>query len=61
MDKTKSRNNIQNVDFSAKCGCIICTTIIYQRTINILVCSICQKLANVLSYAIQESQHPNFE
>jgi hypothetical protein len=37
---------IQDVELSAKCGCIMCATIIYQRTTNILVCSICQKIAN---------------
>ena len=39
-------NNIQDVDLLAKCGCIMCTTIIYQWTPDFLICSICQKLAN---------------
>jgi hypothetical protein len=38
----KSRNNIEDVDLSAKCGCIMCTTIVYWQTADILVCSICQ-------------------
>ena len=45
MEK-KSRNNIQDVALLAKCGCKMCTTIVYQQTTNILVCSVCQKLAN---------------
>jgi hypothetical protein len=45
MDKNKSRNNIQDVSLSVKCGCIMCTTIVYQRTADILVCLVCQKLA----------------
>jgi hypothetical protein len=38
MDKKKSKNNIQDVGLSAKCGCIMCTTIVYRRTTNTLVC-----------------------
>jgi hypothetical protein len=30
----------------AKSGCIMCTAIVYRQTANILVCSVCQKLAN---------------
>jgi hypothetical protein len=41
-----SRNNIQNVGLLAKCGCIMCTIIVYQQTTGILVCLVCQKLAN---------------
>jgi hypothetical protein len=44
MDQKNSKNDIQDVDLSAKCGCIICTTIVYRQTINILVCSVCQKI-----------------
>jgi hypothetical protein len=44
--KKKSKNNIQDVGLLAKCGCIMCTIIVYRRTADILVCSICQKLAN---------------
>jgi hypothetical protein len=42
----KSKNNIQDMDLSAKCGCIMCTFIVYWRTANFLVCLVCQKLAN---------------
>jgi hypothetical protein len=38
MDKKKSRNNIQDLGLSAKCGCIMCTTIVYWGTANFLVC-----------------------
>jgi hypothetical protein len=46
MDKKKSRNNIQDVGLSTKCGCIMCATIVYHRPINILVYPVYQKLAN---------------
>jgi hypothetical protein len=39
--KKKSKNNIQDLGFLAKCECIMCTTIVYQRTAKILVCSVC--------------------
>jgi hypothetical protein len=55
----KSINNIQDLDLLAKCGCIMCTTSVYRQTADFLVCSVCQKLANVLSYPIQEPKHPN--
>jgi hypothetical protein len=42
----KSRNNIQDLGLSAKSGCIMCSAIIYHQTANILVCPVCQKLAN---------------
>jgi hypothetical protein len=42
----KSQNNIQDVGLLAKCGCIMCTTIVYWWTTDILVCSVCQKLVN---------------
>jgi hypothetical protein len=42
----KSKHNMQNVGFLAKCGCIMYTTIVYQWTTDILVCLVCQKLAN---------------
>jgi hypothetical protein len=42
----KSKNNMQNVGLSAKWECIMYTTIIYQQKTDILVCPICQKLAN---------------
>jgi hypothetical protein len=29
MDQKKSRNNIQDLGLLAKCGCIMCTTIVY--------------------------------
>jgi hypothetical protein len=61
MDKKKVRNNIQDVDLFAKCGCIMCTTIIYHWIADFLICSICQKLANYTLYPIQESKHLNFE
>ena len=32
MDKKSPENNIQDVVLSAKCGCKICTTLIYWRT-----------------------------
>jgi hypothetical protein len=35
MDKKKSRNNIQDVGLSAKCGCIMCTTIVYWQIADI--------------------------
>jgi hypothetical protein len=54
MDKKKPINNIWNVGLSTKYGCIMCTTIVYWQTADILACL-------VLSYPIQESQHPNFE
>jgi hypothetical protein len=46
MDKKKSRNNIQDLGLSAKSGYIMWAIVVYQRTTDILVCSICQKLAN---------------
>jgi hypothetical protein len=46
MEEKKAINNIQDVGLSAKCGCIMCTIINYRRTSNILVCLVCQKLAN---------------
>jgi hypothetical protein len=46
MDQEKSKNNIQNVGLSAKCGCKMYTTIVYRRTTNILTCPVCQKLEN---------------
>ena len=49
MDQKKSINNIQDVGLLAKCGCIMCITIVYTSKCHILSCS------------IQESQHPNFE
>jgi hypothetical protein len=42
----KSRNNIQDEGLLAKYGCIMCATLVYWWTTDILVCSICQKLAN---------------
>jgi hypothetical protein len=46
INKKKSRNNIQNVGFSADCGCIMCTIVVNRRTANFLVCLVCQNLAN---------------
>jgi hypothetical protein len=46
MEKEKSKNSIQDLGLLAKSGCIMCTAIVYRRTTDILVCSICQKLAN---------------
>jgi hypothetical protein len=46
MNQKKSRNNIQDLGLSAKSGCIICIAIVYRQTADILVCSVCQKLAN---------------
>jgi hypothetical protein len=46
MNQKRSINNTQEVGLSAKCGCIMYTTIVYWRTIDILVYSISQKLAN---------------
>ena len=46
MDKKMSRNNIQDMDLLAKCGCIMCTNLVYWQTANFLVCLVCQKLAN---------------
>jgi hypothetical protein len=42
----KSKNNIQDVGLLAKFRCRMFTAIVYQQTTNILVCSVCQKLAN---------------
>jgi hypothetical protein len=42
----KSRNNIQDLGLSAKCGYIMCAISVYWWTTDILVCSVCQKLAN---------------
>jgi hypothetical protein len=50
------RNNIQDVGLSAKCGCIMCTIIVYKRTADILVCLVCQKLAK-LYFHIQFKSH----
>jgi hypothetical protein len=36
----------QDLGLLAKCACIMCTTIVYRRTANFLVCLVCQKLAN---------------
>jgi hypothetical protein len=44
MDKKKSRINIQDLGLLAKHGCIMYTAI--GCTTDILVCSVCQKLAN---------------
>ena len=44
-----SRNNIQDVDFSTKCGCMMYTIIVHWQAANHFVCSICQKLANCTS------------
>jgi hypothetical protein len=42
----KSKNNIQDLGLSTKYGCIMRATIVYWQTTNILVCLICQNLAN---------------
>jgi hypothetical protein len=42
----RSKNNIQDLCLLAKCRCILCTAIVYRQTADILVCSVCQKLAN---------------
>ena len=44
--KKKSRINIQDLGLSIKCGCIMCTIIVYWWITNFLVCLICQKLEN---------------
>jgi hypothetical protein len=36
---------VQDVGLLAKCGCIMCTTIVYQEIANILVCSILSKVS----------------
>jgi hypothetical protein len=46
MDKKNSIINIQDVGLSTKYGCIMCTTIVYQRTADVLVCLVCQKSTN---------------
>jgi hypothetical protein len=46
MDKKKSINNNQDMGLLAKGGCLICIAIVYRRTVDILVCLVCQKLAN---------------
>jgi hypothetical protein len=42
----KSKNNIQGLGLSAKSRYIMCATIVYRRTTNILIGLVCQKLAN---------------
>jgi hypothetical protein len=44
--KKNSRNNIYDVGSLAKCGCIMCTTIVYWWITDTLVYLVCQKLAN---------------
>jgi hypothetical protein len=46
MNQKKSKNNIQDMDLLAKSGYIMCATVVYKWTTNIIVCLVCQKLAN---------------
>jgi hypothetical protein len=52
----KSINNIQDAGLLAKCGCIMCTTIVHRGTADIFVCLVLSKISK-LYFHIQFKSH----